>query len=104
MTDPTVAEQVARRLLTGEETSDVFPPYRCLPPADREWLEFKIKKVAMALAEARREGVDKAINAFMQDHNTPKGRCEDDEGNVVCGCEQLADTMRRRSRAPQEPG
>lgn len=40
----------ARMLLEGSETVDIIPPYRCLPPPNKEWLEEKVKRIGKVIA------------------------------------------------------
>ena len=95
MTDPTAAERIVKQWWKEDcghhVEADDFQS-QCVEGC-------LIKYLTTALAEARRAGVEQAIEAFMRDHNT-KGKCEDDEGIIVCGCHRLANTIRRRSLAP----
>ena len=54
--DEVTPTPLARQLLTGSETVDESPPYRCVPPPHEAWLEAKIQRVDAALTAAERRG------------------------------------------------
>jgi hypothetical protein len=42
-----------RRILECSETIDLIPPYKCLPPPDRQWLGEKIKRISKLFSAER---------------------------------------------------
>ena len=87
-------EQRAEQILRSEETSDVMPPYRCLPPADSEWLRFKIAKVATALTLAHQQGqLEQWKKHICGAHQLPNG-----EPQPTCACIRCIEEAIRHER------